>query len=344
MARSTNRFTDSGSISDVVQSFLEKEWSKMKNVMKSVSLVSTIFFLLFGTAVTAFAAGTVTANTAGSVLQPDTLTKLLAFAREWVLSNGPHLITALLIFVIGRWLALWITALSRKGFNRAKVEPTLRRFLCKLIYYSLLAGVIIAAAGEIGIETTSFLAIVGAAGLAVGLALKDSLSNFASGVMLIFFRPFKVGDVVTAGGVTGKVHQVDIFSTVIHTPDNQRQIIPNSKITADTITNVNAEPTRRIDMIVGIGYDDDISFAKETLKEIVTDDARVLSDPAPAIGVAELADSSVNLIVRPWVKTEEYWDVRLDLTERIKLVFDERGISFPYPQQDVHMHASAVTE
>lgn len=312
----------------------------MKKMMKTVVMASAVLSLLGLLQCAVLAADPATAKVVGQ----DALTKILEAAKQWAISSGPHLLTALLIFAFGRWLALWFTELSRKGFRRANVEPTLRRFLCKLLYYALLIGVIIATAGELGIETTSFLAIVGAAGLAVGLALKDSLSNFASGVMLILFRPFKVGDVVTAGGVTGKVSQVEIFSTVIHTPDNQRQIIPNSKITADIITNVNAEPTRRIDMTVGIGYDDDILLAKTTLEGIIAADDRILKDPAPTIGVSELADSSVNLIVRPWVKTEEYGDVRLDLTESIKLVFDEKGISFPYPQHDVHMYSTDAKE
>ena len=266
-----------------------------------------------------------------------TYAKILNMAKEWLLANLPHLVVSLLVFVIGRMIANWMTALARKAFKKAGVEPTLRRFLCKIIYYSLLTGVIIAAAGELGIQTTSFLAIVGAAGLAVGLALKDSLSNFASGVMLILFRPFKVGDVVTAGGITGKVFQVDIFSTVIHTADNQKQIIPNATITASVITNINAEETRRIDLVVGIGYDDDIKLAKTTLEGLMAADARILKDPAAGVAVAELGASSVDLNVRPWVKTEDYWAVRGDLIEALKVSFDEKGISFPYPQQDVHM-------
>ncbi len=269
---------------------------------------------------------------------PDTYMKLVEFSKGWAVTNGPHVVVALAIFVIGRWLAKWITAIVRRGFNKANVEKTLQRFLCKILYYALMAGVIIAAAGELGIQTTSFLAIVGAAGLAIGLALKDSLSNFASGIMLILFRPFQVGDAVTAGGVTGKVFQVDIFSTVIHTPDNQRQIIPNATITSNVITNINAEDIRRIDLTIGIGYGDDIKLAKTTLENIIAADKRILTDPAPVIGVSDLAESSVNLIVRPWVKTTEYWAVRLHLTESIKLTFDKEGISFPYPQQDVHMY------
>ncbi len=272
----------------------------------------------------------------------DTYINIATMAKDWLLANLPHLLVALVIFVIGRILVGWIVGIARKAFAKADVEPTLGRFLCKVIYYILMTGVLIAAAGELGIQTTSFLAIVGAAGLAIGLALKDSLSNFASGVMIILFRPFKVGDLVTAGGITGKVFQVDIFSTVIHTGDNQKQIIPNATITADVITNINAEATRRIDLVVGIGYDDDIRLAKTTLEELMAADSRILEKPAAGVAVAELGASSVDLNVRPWVKTEDYWGVRNDLTEAIKVTFDEKGISFPYPQQDVHLFQQAA--
>lgn len=272
------------------------------------------------------------------VLDPDKYVQYLQIAKDWFVANGPNIIVALVILVIGRWLAMWFASIGRKAMTKGGVEDTLSRFLGKLIYYGLLTAVVIAAADQLGIKTTSFLAILGAAGLAIGLALKDSLSNFASGVMLILFRPFVVGDFVTAGGVSGTVQQIDIFSTIILTPDNQKFIVPNSGITAGVITNVNAESTRRIDLVVGIGYDDDIRAAKNTLEDLVKTDKRILEDPAPQIAVSELADSSVNLIVRPWVETEDYWDVRLELTEKIKLIFDEKGISFPFPQQDVHMY------
>jgi small conductance mechanosensitive channel len=259
-------------------------------------------------------------------------------AKDWIVTNGPNILVALVIFIAGRSLAKWIAAIARKTMLKAGVEKTLVRFLNKLIYYVMLAAVVIAAADQVGIKTTSFIAILGAAGLAVGLALKDSLANFASGVMLILFQPFKVGDTINTAGVTGKVFQIDIFSTIILTADNQKVIIPNSSITSDVITNITAEPTRRIDLTIGIGYDDDIAKAKTILKKLVEEDSRILKDPTPAVGVVELADSSVNLIVRPWVKTGDYWDVRLDLTEKIKLTFDREGISFPYPQQDIHMY------
>jgi len=275
------------------------------------------------------------------VLNPDKYLELANMGKDWIGQYGPGIAIAIVILFIGRWLAMWFSAITRKAMTKGNMDETLARFLSKLVYYALLAAVVIAAADQMGIKTTSFVAIFGAAGLAIGLALKDSLSNFASGVMLILFGPFKVGDVVTAGGVTGKVQQIDIFSTIIMTPDNQKIIVPNSAITADVITNVNAEPTRRIDLVVGIGYDDDIRKAKATLEQLVQADKRILTDPAPTIAVSELADSSVNLIVRPWVVTQDYWDVRLELTEKIKLTFDEKGISFPFPQQDVHMHQVA---
>ena len=218
------------------------------------------------------------------------------------------------------------------------MDETLVRFLKKLIYYILLVAVILAAADQVGIKTTSFLAILGAAGLAIGLALKDSLSNFASGVMLILFQPFRVGDAVTAGGVSGKVERIDIFNTIINTWDNQKVIVPNSKVTADVITNINANSTRRIDLVIGISYDDNTDKAKSMLTELVQADARILDDPSPKVALAEFADSSINFVVRPWVKTEEYWDVRFDLLDRIKNVFDEQSITIPYPQRDVHLY------
>lgn len=267
---------------------------------------------------------------------------------EMVKSFQPLLITyswkiisALLVFLIGKWIARKITKVLVRLLESRQIDITLIGFLEGIVYYALFITVLIAAAGQLGIKTTSFLAILGAASLAVGLALKDSLSNFSSGVMLILFRPFKVGDVVTVGGETGKVEQISVFSTILNTPDNQRKIIPNGGIANSTITNITANPTRRIDLVVGIGYDDDIRKAKATLEEILAADSRVLRDPAPFVAVSELADSSVNFVVRPWVTKENYWDVYCALTETIKITFDEQGISFPYPQRDVHLFQPA---
>lgn len=258
--------------------------------------------------------------------------------QHYIVAYGGKLILAILILIVGKWLAKRIASLCTKIMDRHQVDPTLSRFLNNIVYYVLLIAVVLAAAGELGINTTSFLTVLGAASLAVGLALKDSLANFSSGVMLILFRPFRIGDAVTiAGGETGKVIEITVFNTIIHTPDNQKKIIPNGAISNSTITNITANPTRRIDLVVGISYDDDIRKAKSVLDAIIKSDSRILADPKPVISLLELGDSSVNLAVRPWVKTEEYWDVYFALMEKIKITFDEEQISFPYPQSDVHL-------
>ncbi len=249
-----------------------------------------------------------------------------------------NILGALLIFFIGRWVARKLVSLLGKILARQKIDETLIRFLDNIAYYSLMVVVLMATADRLGVDTTSFLAIFGAAGLAVGLALKDSLGNIASGVMLVFFRPFKIGDVVTAGGVTGKVESISVFNTIFLTPDNQRMVVPNGQITNATITNINANPTRRLDLVFSIGYEDNILTVRAIFKNALEADARILEDPAPQIVVSELADSSVNFFVRPWVKTEDYWDVKFDLIEKIKLALDEAGISIPFPQTDVHLH------
>jgi len=263
--------------------------------------------------------------------------KILDTLTLWVTAYSMKIIAAVLIFVIGKWIAKKVSNLFIKLLEKNKVDVTLTRFLHSIVYYTLVVVVLIAAAGQLGINTASFLTIVGAAGLAIGLALKDSLSNFSSGVMLILFRPYRVGDFATVGGVTGNVMSIDIFNTTLNTPDNQRVIVPNANITNDVITNVTANDTRRVDLTIGIGYGDDVLKAKKVLGEILKTENRVLETPAPKIAVSELADSSVNFVVRPWVKTSDYWDVYFDLTEKIKLTFDQEGISIPFPQQDVHL-------
>jgi len=256
----------------------------------------------------------------------------------YVTNYAWNILGALLIFLIGKWVARKVTSLLGKVLKRQKIDETLIQFLDNISYYALMVVVLMAAADRLGIDTTSFLAIFGVAGLAIGLALKDSLGNFASGVMLVFFRPFKIGDVVTAGGVTGKVESISVFNTVFLTFDNQKMIVPNGQITNDVITNINANPTRRLDLVFGIGYEDDIIKAKALFKAIMLADTRVLKDPAPLIAVSELADSSVNFWVRPWVNTEDYWSVKFDLTEKIKLALDDAGISIPFPQTDIHLY------
>lgn len=244
---------------------------------------------------------------------------------------------AIVIFIIGKWLARKVTDIAHKlMLKNEKIDDTLANFLDDIIYYILMIVVILTSLKQLGVDTTSFFAILGAAGLAIGLALKDSLGNFASGVMIIMFRPYNVGDFINAAGVSGTVEEVSIFNTILRTGDNQKMIVPNGAILGGTITNVNAKPERRVDLVVGIGYDDDIKKAKELLNSIVEADDRVLKDKGITVAVSELADSSVNFVVRAWVKTPDYWGVKFDLTENVKLRFDEEGISIPYPQQDVH--------
>ena len=256
---------------------------------------------------------------------------------EIVGSYAFSLVMAILIFVIGKWAVNKIVDILGTVLRKVKgMDETLIKFLENIVYYALMIIVLLTALGKLGVETTSFLAILGAAGLAIGLALKDSLGNFASGVMIIMFKPFKVGDAVTAAGVTGSVSEVGIFNSVFITADNQKIIVPNGAITSGSITNINAYDTRRVDLVVCIGYEDDIKKTKEVLNNIVSSHEKILIDKGVTIAVSELADSSVNFVLRIWVKTPDYWDVKFDLTETIKLRFDEEGISIPFPQQDVH--------
>ncbi len=258
--------------------------------------------------------------------------------EEVIVAWGMKVVAAGLVLLIGNWIAKKLATLFVVVMERHEIDVTLTKFLRNILYYAMLAAVVIAAAGQLGVNTTSFLTVIGAAGLAIGLALKDSLSNFSAGVMLILFRPFKVGDAVTVSGETGTVEEITIFNTVINTADNQKKIIPNGSVSSGTITNITANDTRRIDLLIGIGYDDDIKRASEVLAEVVKDEPRVLAEPKTNIAVAELGDSSVNFVVRPWVKTKDYWDVRFALIEKIKLALDQAGISIPFPQRDVHLH------
>jgi small conductance mechanosensitive channel len=249
-----------------------------------------------------------------------------------------NIVIAAAILFGGIWLAKQIKKYVVLMMERRNVDALLASFSSNIVYVALVAFVVIAALSQLGIQTTSFVAIIGAAGLAIGLALQGSLANFASGVMIIAFRPFKVGDFIEAGGVAGVVEGIQIFSTQMRTGDNKAIIIPNSNITGGNITNYSAKETRRVDMVFGIGYDDDIKKTKDVLTELITADDRILKDPEPQVAVSELADSSVNFVVRPWVKSADYWGVMFDYTEAVKLRFDKEGISIPYPQQDVHLH------
>ncbi|MGD8991332.1 MAG: mechanosensitive ion channel [Desulfobacterales bacterium] len=264
--------------------------------------------------------------------------QLVAKGYELLTVFGVKILAALAVFIIGRWVVKYMRRLTIRIMEKREVDPTLTKFVTNLIYVALLTFVIVAALGMLGIQTTSFIAVLGAAGLAIGLALQGSLSNFAAGVLMIIFRPFKVGDLIEAAGVTGVVEEIQIFTTQLVTPDNKTIIIPNAQITGDTITNYTRKGTRRADMVIGIGYDDDIDKARTIISDVLSQDERILEAPATNIAVSELADSSVNFAVRPWVKVEDYWGVIFDATETIKKRFDAEGISIPYPQRDVHVY------
>lgn len=245
---------------------------------------------------------------------------------------------AVAIFVIGKILITVILGLVGKILKRSKMDNMLINFILAIANAVLLLVVIVAALDSLGVDTTSLIAIVGAAGLAIGLSLQDSLKNFAAGVMLLLFKPFKEGDFVEVAGVSGIVEKIAIFTSVMRSADNRELIIPNGSIYSDVITNFSARETRRVDMVFGVGYDADLRQAKQLLVDIISEDARVLKDPDVVIAVSELADSSVNFIVRPWVNSADYWGVLWDTTEKVKLRFDEAGVSIPYPQMDVHLH------
>lgn len=259
---------------------------------------------------------------------------LQAFAAFY----GIKIIAAIVIFVVGRWVARALRNATKKMMAKGNVDETLISFVGNLTYITLLAFVIIAALNQLGIQTTSFIAVIGAAGLAIGLALQGSLANFAAGVLMIIFRPFKAGDYIEGAGVASTVEEIQIFATQLKTPDNKTIIVPNAKMMGDNITNYSAKDTRRVDMVIGVGYGDDLKKVREILEDILAKDDRFLEDPAPTIGVLELGDNSVNFAVRPWVKKEDYWGAYFDVTETVKRRFDEEGISIPYPQRDVHLY------
>jgi len=256
-----------------------------------------------------------------------------------LLAWGWRIVAALLIFVIGRWVARMIRNAVKKVMVGRGLDPMLVGFLGAILYSILLVAVIIAAVGQLGIQTTPLVAVLGAAGLAVGLALQNSLGNFASGVMLVLFRPFAKGDFVEAGGTSGTVEEVSIFTTVLNTPDNRRVIVPNGQITNDTITNYSAYDTRRIDLVIGVDYGDDLKTARSTIETTIRAHDKVLDDPEPIVWVMELADSSVNFAVRPWVAAADYWQVRNELLEQLKNDLEAAGCSIPFPQRDVHLHS-----
>ncbi|MBN2433464.1 MAG: mechanosensitive ion channel [Acidobacteria bacterium] len=267
--------------------------------------------------------------------------KLLATAWEILPEFGLKILAALVILLIGRWLAKMLRKLMERVMARGQADPIIISFVANLSYIALLTFAVLAALNQLGVQTTSFIAVIGAAGLAIGLALQGSLSNFAAGFMMIIFRPFVVGDYVEAAGMSGTVEEVKLFTTQLNTPDNRTVIIPNSNLMNNTIINYTSKGTRRVDMVFGIAYADDIDRAKAVLTEILEQDDRVLKDPPFTIGVLALAESCVNIAVRPWVNASEYFNVLMDVTETVKKRFDAAGIHIPFPQHDVHIYRHA---
>ncbi len=265
------------------------------------------------------------------------LSGLGALAMSIVTTWGVRVVGAVAVLLIGRWVAARIRAGVRAGLERRQTDATLSPFLSGIAYWLTMAFVVVAVLGLFGIPTASLVAVLGAAGLAVGLALQGTLSHFAAGVMLLVFRPFRVDDVVQVGGDVGKVKEIGIFSTVLNTPDNVRTIIPNAEVWGKPIKNYTANDTRRVDMVIGVSYGDDLAVAKQVIEKVIGSDDRVLSDPEPQVAVSNLGDSSVDFVVRPWCTPGDYWGVRFDLTHRIKEELEEAGCNIPFPQRDVHV-------
>lgn len=272
------------------------------------------------------------------IMDPDKVNQLLEMGKELVIQYGIKVLVAIVIFIIGKMIANWLKKLVIRVMSKADVDQIIIGFTSSIAYIGMMAFVVVAALGQLGIQTTSFIAILGAAGLAIGLALQGSLANFAAGFLLIIFRPFKVGDVIEAAGVTGKVNAIHIFTTTLTTPDNKTIIVPNAKLGSDNIINYSTQATRRVDLTVGVSYDADLKEVRAILEDIVSKDARILADPEHQIAVAELADNSVNFIMRVWVESADYWGVFFDSTEAVKLRLDQAGIGIPYPQRDVHVY------
>lgn len=263
--------------------------------------------------------------------------RLIEQLQEFGTVYGIKILAAIGILIAGRIVAGIIRALAKNAARKTKADTTITKFIGNIAYIAVMAFAVVAAINKLGVQTTSFVAILGAAGLAIGLAFQGSLSNFAAGFLMILFRPFKIGDFVETGGIAGTIRDIQVFTTTIMTPDNKKIIVPNAKITGDNIINYTSEPNRRIDLVVGVGYGDDIDKVRAVLNKILSDYPKVLKEPAPQVALSEMADSSVNFVVRPWVKSEDYWTVRFGMLETIKKQFDKEGISIPFPQRDVHL-------
>ena len=268
--------------------------------------------------------------------------QIMTQVQELLAAYGLRVLAALVLLFVGRVVARWVRHGVERLMTRGKTDPMITSFVGSIAYVGMMVFVVLAALGQLGIQTTSFIAVLGAAGLAIGLALQGSLSNFAAGFLLIMFRPFKVGDFIEGAGVSGVVEAIQIFTTTMRTGDNKTVIVPNAKLLEGNIINYSTKETRRVDLTVGVSYDADLAEVKRVLGEIAAADRRILQDPAPLIAVSALADNSVNLVMRLWTKTGDYWDVHFATTEAVKLRLDEAGIRMPYPQRDVHLYEHKV--
>jgi small conductance mechanosensitive channel len=267
----------------------------------------------------------------------EVMTRIYAALAEY----GLKVVGALLIFLVGRWVAKLLSSVAAKAMSKARVDATLIPFLENLAFTAMLVFVVIAALAAIGVQTASFIAVLGAAGLAVGLALQGSLANFASGVLLLVFKPFRVGDFVEIGGMKGTVTAVHVFNTVLNAPDNVRITVPNAQVTGGSILNYTINGTRRVDLVVSVSYGDDLKLARRVLENVLATEPKVLREPAPTVAVSKMGDSSIDLVVRPWVKPADYWDVYFDLTEKLKVAIEENGMTIPFPQRDVYIKTAA---
>ncbi len=264
---------------------------------------------------------------------------LLVTLQELATTWGLRVLGALAFLLVGRIVARSVGRSVERALKRSHFDETLTPFIGNTVYTLVLLAVVIAAAGMVGIQAGSFIAIIGAAGLAVALAFQGTLSNFASGIMLLTFRPFQVGDFVDAGGTAGSVKEIGVFTTTLATPDNVKIILPNSQVSGAIIKNFSANETRRIDLVVGVGYDDDLNVARDTILKVIRADERVLEEPAPVVAVDNMGASSMDFVVRPWVKGADYWDAKWALTKALKEELEAAGCNIPYPQRDVHLYS-----
>ena len=293
-------------------------------------------------------AGTATAPTVSGdapetpIVSIDNAEKILTRVYEILAEYGLKVVGAILIFLVGRWVAKLLSKLITRVLTKAKVDPTLVPFIENLGYTIMLVFVVIAALGQAGVQTTSLIAVLGAAGLAVGLALQGSLANFASGVLLLVFKPFRVGDYVTVGGASGTVQAIQIFNTVLNSPDNVRIVVPNGQVTGGSISNYTINGTRRVDLVVSVSYDDDLKKARRVIEGVLAAEPNLLAEPVPVIAVNAMGESSIDFVVRPWVKVADYWNVYWSLTEKLKVAMDENGLTIPFPQQEIYVHTPAT--